>query len=190
MIDKTTGSRVLERRKEDSRIIVSLLKMCDVVDALDGIPDRLALQKTIYLLQKMGLDFEYRYKWYTLGPYSSDLANDMFEGISLSVLCAEDEGYTEFRTSPKYDKLRQKIPRQFSEETKEIRKLTKTLGNKLGDSQFLECMASLLFLCRDRWPPIDSENRAFDELEKLKPGKFKQSIKNEAWELLEKLDVI
>jgi uncharacterized protein YwgA len=190
IIAEAVISSVMKRRKEDGSIIISLLKMCDVVDALGEIPDRLALQKTIYLLQKMGLDFGYRFKWYTLGPYSSDLANDMFEGISTSILCANDDGYSDFRTCPKYIKLREKIPKQFSKETKELRNLTNTLRKRLSDSLFLECMASLLFLSKDRWPPIDSENDAFRELEKLKPKKFDPSTMNEAWQSLLELELV
>ena len=164
--------------------------MGDIIKVLDGIPDRLALQKTLYLLQKMGLDFGYRYKWYTLGPYSPNLANDMFEGLSINVLKASDDGYKEFRIGNTYEKLRMKIPAELTEDTEQIEKLKSILKDDLKKSNMLECIASLLFLSMDRWPAIESKDDAFDELDKLKPGKFKKSDKKKAWKYLQDLSII
>jgi uncharacterized protein YwgA len=170
-------------------MIKSLLNVGDVIEVLGGIPDRLALQKTIYLLQKMGLDFGYHYKWYTLGPYSSDLANDMFEGLSNSILTTVDDGYRKFETGKTYEKLRRKIPEEITESTKELVTLRKIVGKDLKNSALLECMGSLLFLKRDRYPRINSKGDVFLELDKLKPGKFGKSMKNKAWTYLEEIDV-
>jgi uncharacterized protein YwgA len=121
--------------KEVSKIIKSMLDVGDVIEVLGGIPDRLALQKTIYLLQKMGLEFGYRFKWYTLGPYSSDLANDMFEGLSINTITASDDGYSEFETGNTYRKLRKKIPSNITKETAQVMKLGTILGKDMIEYQ-------------------------------------------------------
>jgi uncharacterized protein YwgA len=45
---------------------------------LGTFPQRLELQKKIYLLQALGLDMGYRYNWYLKGPYSPSAAEDLF----------------------------------------------------------------------------------------------------------------
>jgi len=40
--------------------------------------ERLLLQKGVYLLQEAGVHLGYRYRWYLRGPYSTDLASDVF----------------------------------------------------------------------------------------------------------------
>lgn len=43
-----------------------------------GFDNRLALQKTIYILQSAGVKLGYRYSWYLRGPYSRELTADAF----------------------------------------------------------------------------------------------------------------
>ena len=179
----------LEEKLGVRQMIRTVLRIADIVKALDGIPDRLALQKTVYLLEKMGLDIGCKYKWYTLGPYSSDLANEMFEGLSTGVLTASDDGYTNFRVGEAYHKLRQKIPQEFSENTRQIMKLKEVFGKNLADSAMLECAGSLLYLLQDRWPPAESKNEALEELERLKQGKFDANTKRKAWQYLQDLQL-
>src|SRR6266516_1363166 len=40
--------------------------------------ERLLLQKGVYLLQEAGVHLGYHYRWYLRGPYSTDLASDVF----------------------------------------------------------------------------------------------------------------
>ena len=37
------------------------------------------IQKTMYILSKMGLGFQYLFKWYSNGPYCSELSNDILD---------------------------------------------------------------------------------------------------------------
>ncbi len=46
---------------------------------LDTLENRIIFQKTIYLLQELGLNIGYKFNWYIYGPYSSQLASDGFE---------------------------------------------------------------------------------------------------------------
>jgi hypothetical protein len=46
--------------------------------SLNEFNDRLALQKSIYLVQAGGVHLGYTYGWYLRGPYSRDLTRDAF----------------------------------------------------------------------------------------------------------------
>lgn len=46
---------------------------------LDSFEEKLRVQKSVFIAQKLGLDFGYEYGWYVLGVYSSDLTVDMYE---------------------------------------------------------------------------------------------------------------
>ena len=65
----------------DSKL-VALKLVLDELDqpvSIDGIKDRMRIQKAIYLAQVFGADFGYRYNWYLKGPYSPSLAADYYE---------------------------------------------------------------------------------------------------------------
>lgn len=58
-------------------ILNGVMEKIDV--KIDGFEDRLLLQKSIYLLQILGLDLGYRYSWYIHGPYCPSLTADAYE---------------------------------------------------------------------------------------------------------------
>ena len=45
---------------------------------MDTFDDRLIVQKTIYLVQCLGINLGYHFSWYLKGPYSTSLASDGF----------------------------------------------------------------------------------------------------------------
>ena len=47
--------------------------------SIEGIENRLRLQKAVYLGQLFGVDLGYRYSWYVKGPYSSPLTQDYYK---------------------------------------------------------------------------------------------------------------
>jgi len=47
--------------------------------SIDGIDNRLRLQKAVYLGQLFGVDLGYRYSWYVKGPYSPPLTQDYYK---------------------------------------------------------------------------------------------------------------
>jgi len=49
---------------------------------IDTFGERKILQKTIYLLQSLGINLRYNYNWYIHGPYSPGLANDAYEIVA------------------------------------------------------------------------------------------------------------
>jgi len=49
--------------------------------SMSSFDERLALQKTIYLAQQMGVPLGYQFSWYLRGPYSRELTSDAFATI-------------------------------------------------------------------------------------------------------------
>src|SRR5947207_10603765 len=49
---------------------------------LDNFPDRLVLQKAIYLAQAAGVQLGYQFHWYLKGPYSPGLTRDAFAVVA------------------------------------------------------------------------------------------------------------
>lgn len=45
---------------------------------LDCFDDKLIIQKAIYLSQKLGLSFDFRFGWYVRGVYSSSLTTELY----------------------------------------------------------------------------------------------------------------
>lgn len=52
---------------------------------------RRILQKVVYLLQQLGLDFGYQFGWYIFGPYSARLSDDWVRWLSLKNFVELDE---------------------------------------------------------------------------------------------------
>ena len=55
-----------------------ILKQLDLADQ-GNLTNFTVIQKTIYILSRMGLNFQYAFRWYTHGPYSDDLSDDIFD---------------------------------------------------------------------------------------------------------------
>ena len=96
--------------------------------------DRKRLQKVIYLAQAAGLDLGYRFSWYLLGPYSAALTRDYFS-LGPQVV-AEAQGF--------------KLTDQVVQELSTVEPLMQVPNDvQLNQSDWLELVASLLFLQRD-----------------------------------------
>jgi uncharacterized protein YwgA len=93
-------------------------------------PKRKVLQKTFYILTEMGIKFDYDYVWYLHGPYSSTLANDIYE------IETNRNYYNEQITGYRFKDR----PRQI------IEKFKKLFKDRKDDPEWLELVASLLFL--------------------------------------------
>ena len=55
------------------------LKALGEDSSIEGIDNRLRLQKAVYLGQLFGVDLGYRYSWYVKGPYSPSLTQDYYK---------------------------------------------------------------------------------------------------------------
>ncbi len=167
----------------------TLMRLGNLVKVLEGIQDRLSLQKSVYLLQEMDLDLGYRFKWFMLGPYSRALANDMFDSLSYGILDAERHGYHNFKVGIPYEKRQEHYKETISQNTEQIRKFVKVLSGERQNSKMLECIASLHFLMNDRWNSVDTKKKALERLDELKPDRFDEKFKKRAWGFISELGI-
>lgn len=68
----------MNRRQIGLKLVLNELGMTPSVDTFD---DRLILQKTVYLVQQLGIPLGYYFSWYIRGPYSRDLTADAFADL-------------------------------------------------------------------------------------------------------------
>lgn len=114
--------------------------------------DRLNIQKTIYILQKMGLDFnEYGYSWYKHGPYSQSVQDDAYQTLHIN-----SNDYTF----------------EFTEVAKNSLSLLKSFIERnpgaYSNSAWLEAIASLHYL-RTYFFPGDNDITLVENLKERKP---------------------
>ena len=113
--------------------------------------DRLEMQKTVYLLQNMGISVgDYKFMWYKHGPYSQILQNDILNLQSVGDINID-----------------------FSADAKrEIRTLKNAVfkeGLEYNLSQWVECLGSLQFIKESLLPSSAEEGTVLNELKNRKP---------------------
>ncbi len=105
--------------------------------ARDSMEDRLRLQKTVYLLQTLGLHLGYGFSWYRYGPYSQELVYDAYR-------CLHVENHKHAQRAKSL---------AFSANTQDwLRRFKGALVQELGDPRQLELLASVSFV-RKVWKP-------------------------------------
>ena len=105
---------------EQKDFVASVFKTFDL--KLNTLAERIAFQKTVYLLQKFGSGTNFRFVWHNFGPYSSELARI---GFSLNEI----------------DKLNASIL-----DIESSRKLIQIKEGQKGNSKFLEMMSDIIYL--------------------------------------------
>lgn len=113
--------------------------------------DRLEMQKTVYLLQNMGISVgDYKFMWYKHGPYSQILQNDILNLQSVGDINID-----------------------FSADAKrEIRTLKNAVfkeGLEYTLSQWVECLGSLQYIKESLLPSSAEEGTVLNELKNRKP---------------------
>lgn len=65
----------------DTRLIALKLVLDELGAGTDiqTIERRKAIQKAVYLAQRAGINFGYRFSWYLMGPYSTSLTRDYYD---------------------------------------------------------------------------------------------------------------
>lgn len=113
--------------------------------------DRLEMQKTVYLLQNMGISVgDYKFMWYKHGPYSQTLQNDILNLQSVGDINID------FSTDAK----------------REIRTLKNAVfkeGLEYNLSQWVECLGSLQYIKESLLPSSAEEGTVLNELKNRKP---------------------
>lgn len=103
---------------------------------------RIISQKTIYILQEMGIKTEYNFNWYLYGVYSQALADDIFH--------YNDEGI------------------ETTEEQKEIIQKFLELGEEnISNPLFLEMASSIIFIKKSN--QFLTNDEIFEKIIKVKP---------------------
>lgn len=128
----------------------------------DLFSDRLLMQKTVYLLQCLGVPIgEYSFSWYKHGPYSQELQDDMYY----------ENGHNrpnDFKISEEYKKTIEELKELFS-----VDKLNIYASNgeqKYKTEMWVECLASLHFLKTNRFPySLKNVDEIISEMKKYKP---------------------
>lgn len=69
----------------------ALLKLFEVTGYIEG---RKKLQKTVYLLQSMGVPFDMKFKYYHYGPYSADLQSQINMLVAYELIDESNHGDT------------------------------------------------------------------------------------------------
>ncbi len=100
---------------------------------LNSLPSRIAFQKTVYLLQSLGLESNFNFRWHSFGPYSSSLAKVAFN------LSSEEINNSQKLTGG------------------EVERFLQLKKDHMGDSRFLEMMADIVYLRKNFAPLSDEE---------------------------------
>ncbi len=112
--------------------------------------NRLLLQKLVFLGQKLGIDFGYYYVWYLKGPYSVQLASDVFN----------------------VDNKKNEEPLSGKEKNV-LQELRKAFGEDLTNEEKLELLGSLVFIKKE-WK-ITERKEIVEKLRSLKPWFTKET---------------
>lgn len=131
---------------------------------------RMEMQKSIYLLQDMGVPVgEYGFRWYLHGPYSQSLQDDMYEEKDRPA--SEIDFYEDYNT--RIEKLRDLI---HSQERGEY-----SLGS------WMECVASMRYLCKNVLRYDADMDQVLDALQERKPHLSNREINAAAYHRMEEL---
>jgi uncharacterized protein YwgA len=123
---------------------------------------RLVLQKTIYLLQSLGMYLGYKFSWYIHGPYSPDLTKDAFKLEPI------------YRNIPTVKFQDHKI-----EET--LTAFNRFIGDRKKDADWLEQLACTHFL-KALYP--DSDEKTIIKNVMVHESHFTKEQCQQAWDYL------
>lgn len=128
----------------DLKRVLGYLKELGFTPNVDKFQDRLVIQKTVYLLEMMGIKVGYPFSLYVRGPYSPSLTDDLY---------SQKEAVNNLETDYSPNEEEKKQLRTFSE-----------ISNNL-EPTVLEIMSTYAFLIKE---PETNEKQAIIKLKKLK----------------------
>lgn len=123
----------------DKRLIVLklFLKELGVPSDIDTRDDRKRVQKAMYLAQALSAcDLGYRFGWYLMGPYSSQLTKDYYEFAA-----ASSAGDNDFEKQVLRSDLRRKL-----DKITPLMQPPKEIAKKVSQEDWLELVASWHYL--------------------------------------------
>lgn len=131
---------------------------------------RLQMQKAIYLLQEQGVPVgTYGFRWYLHGPYSQSLQDDMHE--------ENGQGGTELEFAEDYISRVEKLGKLIKSEDR----------GEYSVSQWMECIASMRYLCKNVLPRKATDKQVVEALEERKEKLQNHEINQTAYHRMEEL---
>lgn len=144
-----------------------IMEEFDVDDKLSTFSARLMFQKSVYLLQALGMSTDFYYGWYLRGPYSPSLTRTAFEDVVKP--CEQgDKTYEGFELNEPANGRVSKIKEMLQRKPEGYEK-----------ENWLELLASMHFYRYEMYfPPKDNSNRKkpswlYDQLPPAKRRLFK-----------------
>ena len=144
---------------------------------MDGLPNRIILQKTIYLTQILGIDFRFRFNWYIHGPYSPDLTVCAFE------LNEDKDAQNEFKGLPIRVDVRKRI--------EILKEWIAAKPTDLDIPSWLELISSVHYVKHIHHTPNDvTQENIKDRLKESGKDGFSSQQIISAWSVLENVGLI
>lgn len=160
------------------KTLMGFVKRLDEDISVKNFNERKRFQKLIYIAEALGIKLRYNFGWYKFGPYSPELADDGFTAFSLPL-----KKWSEYTDIPDLS--------EYEEDIDELKVLLRDVRERLSnlsEADALELVASLLFLRRHAYPPVDNEEEAIGRLSQYKSFSEKQS--KTAWNILQQKDLV
>ena len=152
----------MDLRKKASKISSIFLALTGKKLDLSIYPDRIMLQKIVYLFQEEGVNFGYHFNWYVKGPYSISLTKDLFDTFKEKLMVHSIE---------------------LNNKEKSIaEKMRLCFGKGLSDENYLEILGSLVFI---RNEGLSASGKVVDSLISRKPWLERAEVE-EVYEDLQK----
>ena len=124
-------TKKVKKMVDNRKFIADVFKTFDL--KLSKLPERIAFQKTVYLLQELGSGTNFNFIWHNFGPYSQELAQI---GFSLNDSDKLNANMLDIPSSQNFIQLK--------------------MGHE-GDSKFLEMMADIVYLTKNKSIMSDKE---------------------------------
>lgn len=132
---------------------------------------RITFQKLVYAMQRNGFNFGFSYNLYINGPYCPELASKGYEMVAnIEELENDDQPFILSATA----KVKLQQVRMY-------------LNNRCNDSDWLEIIATLDFLCNEFFAENTQKEIVFNKFSQIKPGlygEYGEVALEEAWGLI------
>lgn len=162
------------------RLYAYFKQLCEDVD-MSTLSSRIELQKTVYFLKQFGANLPYYFTWYVHGPYSTDLARDLFSIQENQHLMAKDAPWNEIiNDSEPVERTKSLI--------EEIEVKARPEGT--DNHYWFELLAGLHYLLTYSPTRITTDRVLFSTLELHKPRKFRMEDMEEGLRMLKAHELV
>ena len=149
-------------------------QLCEDVN-MNTLSNRIELQKTVYFLKQFGANLRYSFTWYIYGPYSTDLARDLFSIQENQNLIPNDADWNTIIQDA--EPIRR--TKSFIDEVER-----KPRPQETDNHYWFELLAGLHYLLTYSPTRITTEAELIETLENHKPRKFRLEDMREGLRML------